>query len=154
MDEQLIGTGGQSGLSLLEVMVSVAVLAVLAVGAGLATGGAVPGTERDATRFQRAFEQNWALAVMGRETRGLSITPQGLALARQAAGGWDSASRLYDWRGTVSLAHAGPGPLPGIPDIVLRPDGRSGGFALVFSGRGPAWRCVSDGWSALSCGPE
>lgn len=148
-------TSQDAGFSLLELMVSVAVLAVLAVGAGLATGAAVPPAARDAERFRRAHDQNWALTILGRERRGLTVTPEGLLLARRGAESWDSGARLYDWRGRAQFTATGLLPGPGTPDIIFSPDGTSTAFALVFSGnRGRAWRCASDGWSKLTCAAE
>lgn len=145
--------GAQAGFSLLEVMVSVAVLAVLAVGVGLATGRGVSPTERDADRFRRAFDQNWALAITGRETRGLVLTGTGLALAQQRDGRWTAERVLYEWRSRAGFSGDRPAG-PGAPDIVLRPDGRSSAFSVVFTGAGPRWRCTSDGWSEVTCAAE
>ena len=144
---------GDAGVSLLELMVSVAVMAILAVGVGLSTGAAVPGAERDAQRFQRTFDQSWALAIMARQEQGLEITPRGLTLSRRTPEGWDEARMLYDWRGQARLTSSSPVPV-GTPRIRLRADGGTSAFALSFSGGGTAWRCASDGWSRLSCAPE
>ncbi|WP_323769593.1 type II secretion system protein [Antarctobacter sp.] len=144
-----------AGFSLLELMVSVAVLAVLAVGAGLATGSAVSPAARDAERFRRAYDQNWSLAILGRELRGLTVTPDGLMLARKDEDGWDGGALLYDWRGQAHFTATGPLPDFGTPEITFAPDGSSTAFSLVFSSsRGPVWRCASDGWSKLTCAAQ
>lgn len=144
---------GDAGFSLLELMVSVAVLAVLAVGVGMSTGAVVPGAERDAQRFQRTFEQIWALAILARQEQGLEITPRGLSLSRRTAEGWEEARRLYDWRGQTRLVSSSPVPV-GAPRIRLRSDGGTSAFAVSFSGGGETFRCASDGWSGLTCAPE
>lgn len=141
---------GTVGFSLLEAVVAVAVLAVLAVGSGLASGRSAAGNQNDADRFQRAYAQQWSLAVTGRETRGLSVSQEGLAHWRYSTAGWVEQGRLYEWRGRASLS--GPVVLPGQPQIVLSPDGRATPFTLVFSqGRGTAWTCRGDGWSSAQC---
>lgn len=141
---------GTAGFSLLEAVVAVAVLAVLAVGAGLATGRGATGNQSDANWFQRAYAQQWSLAVIGRETRGLSVSQEGLSHWRFGPAGWAEQGRLCDWRGRVSLS--GPVVLPGQPQIVLSPDGRATPFTLVFSqDRDTTWTCRGDGWSSAQC---
>ena len=140
----------EAGFSLLEVMVSVAVVAILAVGVGLSTGGGPSDPDRDMDRFRRAYDQNLALAVMGRERRGLVVTAQRLSLSRRAPTGWQAPGRLYDWHSRVSLALTTPRP-PGGPDILLYPDARSSAFSVVFSKGGTVRRCATDGFSDLTC---
>ncbi len=149
MDAGLTSTP-DTGFSLLEVMVSVAVLAVLAVGVGLSTGGALSPAERDMDRFRRAYDQNLALAVMGREQRGLTITATGLFLSRRTPSGWTDPARLYDWGSRASVAFTTPRP-PGSPDVVLYPDARSTGFSVVFSRGEITRRCITDGFEVLTC---
>lgn len=142
---------GTAGFSLLETVFAVAVLAVLAVGAGLATGRGVSPEQSDADRFQRAYAQHWALAVTGREPRGLSLSRGGLTHWRYGPSGWTEQGRLYDWQGQVSLS--GPVALPDQPQIILLPDGRATSFTAVFSrGRGETWTCRGEGWSEAQCG--
>lgn len=145
-----------AGFSLLELMVSVAVLAVLAVGAGLATGSAISPAARDADRFRRAYDQNRALAILSREPRGLTVTPDALMLRRKTPQGWTAGTRLYDWRGRAQFLATGPLPPPDTPDIRFAPDASSTGFAVRFDGRRGAddWRCATDGWSPLTCAAQ
>ncbi|SMX40804.1 GspH/FimT family pseudopilin [Maliponia aquimaris] len=154
MDAGLTGTrGAQAGFSLLELMVSIAILSILAVGVGLATGRGVAGAERDADRFRRAVEQTRALAILERAPRGLSVTPGDLHLMRRDDSGW-TADPLHGWSSRASLLPSGPVPPPGTPDILFHPDGSSSGFSATFSGRGATWRCASDGWSEMTCAAD
>lgn len=142
-----------AGFSLLETVFAVAVLAVLAVGVSLATGRGISLDQSDADRFQRAYAQQWSLAVAGREPRGLSVSQGGLSHWRHGPAGWTELGKLYDWQSQASIS--GPVVLPGQPQIVLMPDGRATSFTAVFSGRrGTQSTCRGEGWSEAPCGQD
>lgn len=125
-----------AGLTLIEMLAVVAVLATVAVGAVLMPG--LRGGETDMARFAAAFAQTRSLAIAGRETRAVIVSPAGLALARRGSQGWTEDSPR-PWRAPEKL-----GPRA---TIRLLPDGRSDSFQLQFS----EGRCESDGITGLQC---
>lgn len=148
---------GDAGFTLVELLVAIAVLAVLALGASLALPRSAPPTESDMALFQRQFEQMRQLAITGQSSRGLRITPQGLQLARRQASAqtalldspeahsakaseplprWHVSARQQRWQGQVQfIAHNSKGRAPigsGAPDIQFLADGRSSAFIIRF----------------------
>lgn len=147
----------EAGFTLVELLVAIAVLAVLALGASLALPRSAPPAESDMALFQRQFEQMRQLAITGQSSRGLRITPQGLQLARRQASAqtalldspeahsakaseplprWHVSARQQRWQGRVqfiSQNSAGRAPIgSGAPDIQLLADGRSSAFIIRF----------------------
>lgn len=143
---------GPAGFSLIELLVVIAVLSVLAVGAALATGRGGPQTAQssDMARFETAFATQAALAVQGREARGLAVQGAGLrGLRPDPGGGWTAAGPERPWRGRVAfLREAAEAFVPGGPDIRFLPNGRSSAFSISFAADG---RCESNGWTGLTC---
>jgi len=148
----------EAGFTLVELLVAIAVLAVLALGASLALPRGAPPAESDMALFQRQFEQMRQLAITGQSSRGLRITPQGLQLARRQASAqtarpdspeahgakvseplprWHVSARQQRWQGQVQfIAHNSKGRAPigsDAPDIQLLADGRSSAFIIRFS---------------------
>jgi len=148
---------GDAGFTLVELLVAIAVLAVLALGASLALPRGAPPAESDMALFQRQFEQMRQLAITGQSSRGLRITPQGLQLARRQASAqtalldspeahsakaseplprWHLSARQQRWQGRVqfiSQNSAGRAPIgSAAPDIQLLADGRSSAFIIRF----------------------
>ena len=138
----------QAGFSLIELLVAVAVLSVLTVGAVLATGRGGPDQGSDMARFEVLFDRARALAIEGRQARGLVITPDGVQMAQPGAGDWQVSRTVLPWQNRV--AFLAPGARTGLnqPDIRLLPNGRSTVFSIEFDRTG---RCESDGWTGVSC---
>lgn len=145
-----------AGFTLIELLVVISILAVLAVGASFAVArGSATAAEADRAWFQTRFERIHDRAIAGRQTLGLRVTPEGLALARpDPQGGWDRAAPARGWQGRVALSRVLPPRGAGTdrPDILLHPNGHSSAFDIQFTGqRGAALRCASDGWTGLTC---
>lgn len=142
--------GGEHGFSLIELLVVIAVLAILSVGATLVVsrGGDTPETAADMTRFQTNYMTLRALAIQGREMRGLTVRGAGMRRARLGEDGWVQASSVQPWRGLVNFSEQAEAHEPGGPDIRFLANGRTSAFSIGF---GVAGRCRSDGWSGLTC---
>ena len=138
--------GSDAGFSLIELMVAVAILAVLAVGVTVVAGRSTSPFERDVARFQRAFETQSALAIHGAQRRGLRITPLGMRTARHENGRWVWSDNSIGWDTSVSVSVQDP--VIGAPDIVFLANGQNSRFDVVFAS---ARRCQSDGWTGLTC---
>ena len=144
-----------AGFSLIELLISVAVLAVLAVGATLALPRSKSGGSSDLALFRNQFSVARQLAITGQQSRGLKITPRGLQLASHGETGWQVSERTLPWRGRVAVSARGQADhrQNETPDILLLSDGRSTAFDITFtgSGSGNMARCQSDGWTGLQC---
>ena len=143
-----------AGFTLIELVVVVAVLSILAVGAGLvASRSGNSSAESDAQRFERHVETVRARAIQGRQAQGLFITAQGFQSAVFGADGWVKQPRETRWRAgaTLQLRDARAG--ANAPHVVLLPDGRLSDFSLVFSqgGQGRVV-CRSDQSVGVICG--
>ena len=145
-----------AGFSLIELVVVVAVMSVLAVGASLmaSRGDHSPGRS-DLQRFQQQFETAHARAIQGRQQLGFEVTVQGFRLKHHSETGWHPSAQLNRWRSRVVLQSQTPRQSAQSPHIVLLPNGQTSAFTLSFSASGDAPRliCTSDGYSELSCGP-
>ena len=142
-----------AGFTLIELVVVVAVLSVLAVGAGLvASRSGAAADAGDLNRFRGQFETARARAIQGRQALGFEITARGFQSTRRTAEGWEPGAREQRWRGRVVFLQRSARRLPDAPDIVILPDGRTSAFSLSFSGGSQrGLRCTSDGYSGLIC---
>jgi prepilin-type N-terminal cleavage/methylation domain-containing protein len=164
MDARLIAQGPdpthrETGVTLIELTVVTAVLAVLAVGVSLtAIRSAAPAVETDMAWFRTQFATQQSLAIQARATRGLRISPQGLSLARRTVDGWQITAPSRPWSGRVTIADVAPRLSVGAktaPDVILLANGQSSSFEVVFAHHGnDSRRCRSDGWTGLTCDGE
>lgn len=151
MGPELTSDAGQdAGFSLIELLVVIAILAVLSVGAVLATGrgGADAKGTADMAQFRDRFANLQALAIQGRETRGLMVQGKGLRNARIGPDGWEISKATQPWRGRVAFSNQGELFIPNAPDIRFLSNGRTSAFSIGFAAGG---RCASDGWEGLTC---
>lgn len=142
-----------SGFTLIELMVVVAVLSVLAVGAGLvASRGGKSAATTDLQRFERHIQIARARAMQGRQVQGLFVTARGFQPTVETNDGWDKKQIETRWRGDVVLQLATPRRGPNSPHILLLPDGRVSPFSLSFAPKdGRRIVCRSDGNTRMSC---
>ncbi|WP_147114503.1 type II secretion system protein [Tateyamaria sp. syn59] len=130
-----------AGFSLVELVVVIAVLSVLAVGTSL-TVGQSQRMKNDVRLFQQDFERVANLAILGRETRGLDVTPQGLTHYIRTDDGWSVVGRERRWRGSVRPQTDLRRTSPGSPNIVFLSNGEVSQFSVRFvPRRGPGQTC-------------
>lgn len=136
-----------AGVSLIELLVVVAVLSVLAVGVSMTALRNPDQAEQDQALFQRLYDQTRALAIEGRQSRGLRVTSRGISVATQTPDGWQIGSEQR-WQEAVSLVVRDQTLGAGAPQLVVFKNGQSSAFEVQFGTRG---RCRSDGWTGLIC---
>jgi len=142
-----------AGVTLVELLVVVAVLAVLGAGSSVL---AYRSSGRDAAQsdlawFRESFDRARLLAIQGRSARGLNVTPSGLQQLSFRNEDWEKGASVRPWQGRVVLAARSP-LRNDTPDIVFLANGQTTGFSIQFSnGASLSQRCETDGWADLQC---
>ncbi len=143
------------GFSLIEVVVVVAVFAVLAVGVSLSAGRG--GSEKsDMQRFSEQFALVRALAVQGRQTRGIRVTRSGFAHTILMKDGWGELGELRRWQKAVKVQippRAGGGiTSQNDPNIIVLYNGQVTDFNIQFGSRATGFlRCGNGRGMGLTC---
>lgn len=141
------GAQRSAGFSLIEMLVSVAILSVLTVGASLAISRG-DRSEGDLGLFQKRYDTALQLAITGQQSQGLEITARGVQSMMRGLDRWAPSGQRQGWRGRVSL-RAAPVSLGGnAPDIVFLASGQTNAFRISF---GTGAGCESQGWDGLTC---
>jgi prepilin-type N-terminal cleavage/methylation domain-containing protein len=154
-----LSAGAERGFSLLEMVVVVAVIATLSVGASLSI--AARGGAGDAPRLAETYAALRDAAVLGQEARGLRLLPEGwqVLLPREGgAPGWQVSGAVQEIRAEARFEGAG-GPIlpappdgrPPRPDIVFLPDGGVTPFEVVFVTDAAVTACRARGLAGLQC---
>ncbi len=136
-----------AGVTLIELVVVVAVMATLVLGVTLSAGRGGGGSEGDLMRFRTAYDQARSLAVHGELRRGIVLSARGRRIAWWQADGWQVSDQLQPWRGRVSYQINGPSAAQEGPDILFLPNGQTSAFSIQFD----SISCRSDGWTGLIC---
>ena len=127
------------GVTLIELLVAVAVLSVLAVGASLVVGRAIPGAGDDAARLAALWQQERARAILARQWRGLRLTPGGMTPVVRTETGWQDAGTPRPWNRRPAIRTDAPDPAldgaaPDRPGVVFRPDGQGSTLSISWPG--------------------
>lgn len=145
----------EAGFSLLELLVVIAVLAVLTVSIGLSasTGDPKSRLADDADRLVSVFNQLQTAAVLSQTRKGLEITQNDWRVMHfnNIDGNWDGDERAIRWNGTASILVTTAKDTAFDPLIILMPDGRHTPFAVTFVNGGESRLCASDGWAGIQC---
>ena len=135
-----------AGFTLIELMISIAVLAALATSVTLSISRPGSDNTRDATAFQDLHERLQRTAVTSQSLVGLALDDTGYQRLAWT-GDWVTQGPDVGWRGDVILLE------PRRPDVVLRyaPSGQSTPFLIRFSAATGSTLCRNRGWGALEC---
>lgn len=148
-------TGADSGVSLIELLVVVAVLSVLAVGLSLPLRDDGNRVASDAVRFQSFFDRTRTLAIHSQTKRGLRLTPRDMALMHSTSNGWQVSNQSIRFQVRADFRDQTPPGSEvayGAPEITFLPNGQTTAFQLRFFGSGSGTAvCESDGWKGMTC---
>lgn len=142
-----LGPDKTAGFSLVELVVVVAVLSTLAVGASLVAVSR-DREPADIHILSQSFERARSAAVQSRQTQGLRLTPRGVTGFVRQEGGWVAKGSERRWRGRVRVSADLPRQGRDGPNVVLLANGTVSGFAVNFT-NGAA--CVQDALTGLTC---
>lgn len=142
------------GFTLLEMVVVVAVIATLSVGASLSIGPR--GGTADAPRLASVYGALRDAALLGQVPRGLRLVPGGWQVLVPREGpeaGWQPSGAAVKFRSEVRFEGAAgpilaaPEGLTPRPDIVFLPDGKVTPFEAVFVTDATITACRSEGFA-------
>lgn len=156
-----ITTDPEAGFTLLEMVVVVAVIAVLSVTATFSITDRSRG-EGDVIRFAAAYDRLRDAAILSATPQGIILVPGGWqVLVPPAPGaaenGWQLLGREQKFRGEARFEGPDgallPRELPRAPrpDITFLPDGQVSRFEVIFIGNDTLNRCRSAGLLGLEC---
>lgn len=155
MGQEVTAHPNSAGFSLLEMVVVVAVLAVLSVSVSFAVGRGTSAPGADATRFAALHTRLREAAVLGRHVQALAIGQTGWQVMTREGTAWVSAGRPGQFRSAARFEGT-TGPLGGpkisaAPDLFFLPDAQVTPFSVTFIAPGVITRCATNGWAALDC---
>ncbi len=150
MERPVSTSDGTRGFTLIELMIAVAVLSVLAVGATLVLARSNNSQGSEQALFLKTHDTLRALAIAAQHVTGLRVEPRGMYTGQYGPDGWDMAANRITWARRVDLNL----PTSQLPrnrqdsQILYLPNGQSTPFTVLF---GDGVQCRNDGWGPLTC---
>jgi len=136
-----------AGFTLIELMIVVALLAILTTSVSLSASRPRAGVESDVTRFQAVHERLRDQAILSRQTLGLKLSETGYQTLRWTGSGWIVTGADHDWRQSVAILR----PFNLQAPLQFGASGQVTAVQVKFSGSGQDFLCSSTGWTKLSC---
>ena len=134
------------GFSLIELMIAVAVLAILSTTVVMSVSRPQSGSQSDLVRFQKAYERVRRDAIISREVTALAIRATGYQRLVWRDG-WQELGASVNWKGEVSVLQ----PFDRDAPIEFTPSGQVSALRIQFLENDQTTMCVSDGWEPLKC---
>ena len=141
-----VGNDPAAGFTLIELMVVVAILAMLTTTLTLSVNRPGVADLSDAKRFQAVFAQLRDEAVMSQQILGLQVDGQGFQRMRWQSGAWDDLGASGSWSGVVQVLQ----PTDRSP-VEFAPSAQIGPLLIRFEAGASVQTCRTDGWAGLSC---
>ncbi len=146
MDAALKRRRGAAGFTLIELMIVVAVLALLTTTVSLSVSRPRAQGGTDWARFEAVHDRLRQEAVLSRQVLGLEVTTDGYRRLIRRDGDWQAVGEEIGWRGSAALLAPFDGP------VVFGPSGQSTPVRLRFEGGDGARLCTGNGWVEVTCG--
>ena len=137
-----------AGFTLIELMIVVAVLALLTTTLSLSVNRPRGGQSADWARFEAVHNRLRQEAVLARQITGLSVSPEGYQRLRWSDGDWRKVGDLVGWRDAVMVLE----PFDAAAPLEFAPSGQSTALRIRFEAGAGNVICEGDGWSPVSCG--
>ncbi len=145
--ERRVSRDGAAGFSLIELMVVVAVLAILTTSITLSASRPRDGNASDWGRFSALHARLQDQAVLSRQLLGLSVTQDGYQRLRWAGGDWQVLGDRVAWRDEVVLIE----PFSALAPLEFAPSGQVTPMRARFQAGEAVRLCQNDGWGPVSC---
>ncbi|PIE15619.1 MAG: type II secretion system protein GspH [Rhodobacterales bacterium] len=147
----------QSGFSLIELMVVVAIMAVLSISVTFSLGRTGERSAGDAAKFSQLFDSLQETAILARRPVGLLISEQGWQQLQPDQDGilWQPTGHSARFQSEARLKTTPPPPRRAepLPNVVLLANGQSTAFELAFVSEQNTIICRTNGWEGLQCRP-
>ena len=142
-----VGAHPAAGFTLIELMVVVAILALLTTTLTLSVSRPRGADMADAKRFEAVYSQLRDEAVMSGQILGLQVDADGFQRLRWQAGAWQEVGAAADWRGAVQVIE----PLDRRAPLQFAPSGQVSPVRMRFDAGEQSRTCRGDAWAGLSC---
>ena len=136
-----------AGFTLIELMIVIAVLALLTTTVSLSANRPRTALATDAGRFLATHARLREQAVLSRQIMGLAVDADGYQRLRWNGETWQLLGKKARWRGAVAVLRPANRRAP----LEFAPSGQATPVRLRFDQGGRVRVCASGGWDAVSC---
>lgn len=150
------------GFTLLELVIVVAVVALLSITAVFSVGRSAGSSANDALHFKSTYDHLRQAAILGRTSKAMSLRQKGFQALDNSTddtpdAAWVPANKAHLFAGEVRFRGLNTSLYPGfeegelLADLVFLADGQVTSFEVSFILADQVTRCIGTGWAGLSC---